>query len=335
MYKIISLFILLVALFACNTNTNQPNQPNDVVVTTMPKELADINARIDKDPINSALFYERAKYYQNIRDLNAALRDMQYAIQYDSTQAPYYLTISDLYLQLNQTGKTKTSLEKCLTVDVNNTDAMLKLAELYFYVKKYEESIRYINDALKVNQYISKAYFLKGMNYKEIGDTTKAVSSMITATEQDPDYYAAYLELGVLHAIKKNKIAISYYDNALRINSRSTDALYNKGKFYQDIKEWDNATRIYTELLAVDPKYKYAHYNLGAIALSKKDYDNSLRFFTNAINSDPNYAQAFYARGTAYFQKGDRLHAKVDYQMAIQVDPKFQAAYDALAEIAK
>src|SRR6185369_1058886 len=148
-----------------------------------------------------------------------------------------------------------------------NVDAMLKLAELYFYVKKYDKSIEYINMALKINKYNAKAYFMKGMNYKEIKDTAKAISSMQTAVEQDQTYYNAYMQLGILNAAQKNPLAVQYYKNALRIQPNSTEAWYDIGKYYQDVMDWTQASEAYATLLKIDPKYKNAFYNLGVINL--------------------------------------------------------------------
>jgi len=330
----LSLFILIVLCAACG-NTKKTDDQTSVQPVNTPKELQELNEKIKTDSTNAALYYARAKYKINIREFNDALVDMSYVMKYDSVRPEYYLTISDLYLSGNNTRRSKEALEKCLVIDPKNTEAMLKLAELYFYVKKYQESIDNINNALKINEHIAKAYFLKGMNYKEIGDTTKAISSMNTATEQDPEYYAAYMELGALHAAKKNALALSYYDNAIRIDPKSVEAVYGKGKFYQDIKDWNNAIKMYGELLKMKPDYKYAHYNLGAIALVNKRVDDAITYFTKAIADDAKYPEAYFARGTSYVQKGDKAKAREDYKMAVELNPNYEAAQDALAEIGK
>ena len=214
-----------------------------------------------------------------------------------AAKAKYYLTLSDIYFVANKTSKTKEALEKSIILDPANTDALMKMAELYLYVQKHQESIDYINTVLKLDQYNAKAYFMKGMNYKEIGDTSKAISSMQTAVEQDPEYYAAYMQLGILHAAQKNPLAIDYYNNALKINSGSIEAHYGKAKFYQDIKEWKRAIIAYEELLQNDADNKYAHYNLGVIyLLDLKLYDSALKQFDEAIKSDPQYADAYKAK---------------------------------------
>ena len=55
------------------------------------------------------------------------------------------------------------------------------------------------------------------MKYKDLGDTAKAISSMQTAVEQDQQYYNAYMQLGILCAAQRNKLAVDYYKNALKV----------------------------------------------------------------------------------------------------------------------
>ena len=334
-FRYLVLIAITSCVFGCGNVKKETDQQTSIQTVSTPKELQELNEKILKDSTNATLYYTRSKYYITVRDFIAAELDLSRVMKLDSMKPEYYITLSDIYLYGNHTSKSKSSLEKCLSLDPKNTDAMLKLAELYFYVKKYEESIKYINDALKVNTYLSKAYFLKGMNFKELGDTAKAISSMVTATEQDPEYYTAYVEIASLYAAKKNDLAISYFDNALRIDPKSTEALCAKGEFFQDVKEYDNAIKTYNAVLKLDPKYKYAHYNLGAIDLINKKYDTAIIHFTDAISSDGKYAQAYYARATCYLQKNDNAKAKLDYQLAAEADPAFQPAKDALQAIGK
>lgn len=332
--KYFTISIITAFSVSCSTTTPSADKSPALTITT-PKQLQEVGERIKNDSTNPALYFARANYFLSIQDYNAAMLDLSHAMKIDSTRSEYYLALSDLYMFTNKTSKSKASLESCLRVDPKNTDAMLKLAELYFYVKKYQESVNYINEALKIDKYISKAYFLKGMNFKEQGDTAKAISSMVTATEQDQQYYAAYLQLGILYAAKKDRLALNYYDNALRIDPKSSEALYNKGKFYQDLKDWSSAISNYEDLLKIEPHFKSAHYNLGAIALFQNKYDEAIKHFTDAINDDPKYLEAYFARATTYMQENNKSLAKADYKMAAQIDPSYVPAQNALKSLGK
>lgn len=332
-------FILLFAVqiflqVSCgNTTTSTPTTTADSVTAKIPEQLRAVNEQLQANPDNADLYHKRAQYYYENQRFSEGLADMLRAVNIDSTQAPYYITLSDLYFVNNQTSKTKSALEKCLQLDDKNTDAMLKLAELYLYVRKHEQSVQYINNALKLNKYNAKAYFMKGMNYKELGDTARAISSMQTAVEQDQQYYNAYMQLGMLCAATKNKLAAEYYKNAIKINP-SSEAQYSLAKYYQDTRQFDKALDTYNDLVTVHPKNINAFYNMGVIQLAElKKYDLAAHYFTTAISINPKYVEAYYGRGLSYQYAGNIKKAVADFEACIAIDPKFEPAMAALKQL--
>jgi tetratricopeptide (TPR) repeat protein len=120
---------------------------------------------------------------------------------------------------------------------------------------------------------------------------------------------------------------VQYFNNALKINPKSTEVVYMVGKFYQDTKKYGQAVDAYQKLLQMDPDNKHAYYNLGAIEyVASKDRKKAMSFFTNAINIDPQYAEAYLARGICYEDLKDIDNAIADYRMAAQYKPNYEDA---------
>lgn len=334
----LSLFIAGSMFVSCsNSNTKVETPVNtDSASINEPQELKQLNEQLKADPQNAELYHKRAQYYYSTGKFSQGLADMLVAVNTDSTKAAYFVTLSDLYFVDNQTAKTKAALEKSLRLDEKNIDAMLKLAELYLYVRNHEQSIKYINMALKQDKYNAKGYFMKGMNYKELGDTTRAISSMQTAVEQDQLYYHAYIQLGILCAARKNPLAPEYFKNALRIRQKSGEALYSLGKYYQDIEDFAKAMDTYNELVRIEDKNINAYYNMGVIQLvNLKKYELAIDYFSTAIKIAPKYVQAYYGRGLSYQAIGNMKLAIADYQACMDINPKFEPAYSALKDLGK
>lgn len=295
-------------------------------------ELKKLNEMLKADPNNSSLYYRRGKAYLAFKDLDAAIEDANRALKIDSLKTDsFYILLTDASFTAGKTRQAKEALERCIKNIPTSTKAYLKLAEMYFYVKKYQESINNINSALKLDPTIALGYFLKGMCYKESGDTALAVSSMQTACEQDDKYYDAFVELGNLYAAKKSALCIEYFNNALRINPKSTEVIYFVGKFYQDTKRIPQAVDAYNKLLSVDKKNKHALYNLGAINYTYlKNLEKAKEYFTRAIDADADYAEAYLARGICFEDLKELTDAEADYKMAVQAKTNFDPAIEHL-----
>ncbi len=323
-YIISSIFLTLIVFSSCGNHqeTSKVKKNTDTSSAT----LESINERLRDKPGSADLYEVRAKYYLNSKDPNTALADINRALKIDSTKAEYYLTLANIYFVINKTGGSKAALDKCHRLDPKNQECIMKLAELYFYVRKYQESLNYLDEALKLDQYNAKAYFMKGMNFKESGDTTKALSSMQTAVEQDNNYYNAYMQLALICSAQHNRLAEDYYENAIRIQPQSIEALYDFAKLYQDEKNYPKAVELYNKMLLIDKKNFDAYFNLGVISVNTKAYPDAIRYFSTAIGADPKNARGFYGRGYCYQTMGDVQNAAADYRYTLTLDPNFEPA---------
>lgn len=330
-----SVIALLLVVAACNS-PKQPNAVSNKIATNIPKELALLNEQILKNNKNPDLYHARAKYFVEHGDAKSAADNMKVVMMLDSSKSDYFVTLADAYFLTNQTSQTKYNLERAVAKDEKNINALIKLAELYLYVRKNEISIEYANKVLKIDKNYAKAYFVKGMNFKELGDTAIAISSFVTATELDQEYYHAYVQLGLLCAAKKNPIAVAYYSNALNLNPKSEEVYYNLGMYYMDNKEFNKAIENFTTLTQINPNNREAYFNLGYIHFNYLNVkDQAKKYFTQAINVDPNFERAYYMRGYVLETLGDIGNAKKDYEKALSIYPQYELAAKGLERVSK
>jgi tetratricopeptide (TPR) repeat protein len=345
MIKFRSIFFLIISItvFSCSSEKKQEDKEEMKSVKTdsllekiNSPELKAVNEALKKDPENDSLYRERAMLYVRFQIFEEAVGDALRAVNIDSANAKNYVTLADVYFANNKTRYAKETLESTVKKFPKSTEALLKLGELFFLVRQYENAITQINSALKIDENLAHAYYLKGSVFKEMGDTTKAISSMQTAIEQDNKYYDAFVSVGVLYASRRNPLAFEYYDNALRIRPNDETVLYNKAKLYQDMNKIAESEAIYDKLLATNKNNSKVLYNLGAISLDKKkDANKAVDYFSKAIASDPKYTEAYFARGLSFEMLKDISNAKADYNMCLQITPNYEPAIDALNALQK
>ena len=282
-----TIFLLaLLLVVSCNDAKN----PNDIRDDINAKEdslnsnqgstLEALNKELIKNPNDSYLYYKRALEHQRIKVVDDALADVNRAIGLDSTNADYLLLKAQLLFNKGKGLDAKAIIEKNIGVNPDHINSHLWLAELHLYTNQNIESIKSINNALKVDIYNAKAYYLKGLNYKYVGDTATAVTSFQTAVEQDPDYYDAYMQLGLIYAAAGDPLAVAYYNNAITVNPKSIEAIYNRSLYLQNNNDIEMAKQGYRSISKIDPKYQQSYYNLGYIKLViEEEYDSAIVFF--------------------------------------------------------
>jgi len=325
-------------LFSCNTDGSSPKEivlqnkkADSISIQLNSPELKAVNAELVNDPNNPDLYQKRAKVYLALKQVEEAINDSKLAIRLDTTQVQYYNTLVDAYFAQNNTRLAKELLLIIEKKFPENTEALLKLGELYYLVRQYQNAINYVNKTLKIDESIARAYYMKGSIYRESGDTALAISSLETAIEQDNRYEDAFYDLGVIYAARKNALGLDYYNSALKINPDNSNTRYARAKLYQDLGKTNEAIFEYKAIASEYKTCDQCYYNLGAIYLEiKKDNAQALENFTKAITINPAYVEAYFARGFTYFKMKNKESAKADYNMCLKLQPNYEAAIDGL-----
>lgn len=332
------LFIAL-ALFVV-VSCGETTQKNENASQSSPQqgtsEIQKLSDVIAADSLNPESYYLRSKLYLGGFEVNKALADINKAIQLDNKNSDYFVVLSDIYLAMNRIPNCLDALKKAEELDGTNNNALLKLSEIYLILKDYDKSFAYANKALDLEQLNPKAHFTRGYAYMELGDTTLAIRSFEAASNQDPNYFEAFIELGILYAAQGNALAAQYFQTAARIKPDRSEAYYLLGMFYQNQENIPKAVETYEKLLTIDPEYKEAHYNLGYINLVyTNDFEKAVSYFTTAITLDPKYTDAIFNRGYSYELMGDFSKARIDYQKALEVTPNYERAIEGLNRLDK
>jgi len=332
-FKKIALFILVAFLFV---NCKPKNTTKDNIANTPVDQIAVLTDKISKDANNAILFNSRAKLYLTVNKVNEALSDISKAIQIDEKNVDYYLTLSDIYLAMGQINKCQNALDKALSLSPENAETYVKLSELNLYLKNFDLTLQNANRAIEIQELTPKAFFIKGFAYKEAGDSTKAVRNFLKTIEIEPEYYDAYMQLGLMFSNRKNKVAIDYFNSALNIKPKSIETFYALGMYQQENGNPDEAIKAYKSIIAIDPKYKEAYYNIGYVYLEyKENYKEAIKSFTDAITVNKDYAEAYYNRGYTYELMKNFDKAKSDYKMALQIRTNYQKAIEGMNRLDK
>jgi tetratricopeptide (TPR) repeat protein len=335
----------LLALHSCDGSTLKTTGDTTLSeserdsVAQLDSVLRALNQRIMDNPNDFSAYLDRASYWGDRELYPKAFEDILRAIGIDSTQATIYELRGDLYFKQQKVKEAYDDYSTCVRRDSLYVKGLLKKTGIDIVLGNYEIARGQLNTAIRVNEYEPEAYYLRGRLYKTMGDTNLASSSYKTAIEVDPDYYDAYVEVGLLYAAKKNDLAKEYYSSAIGIRPRSVEAWYNKAMFLQEtgFKKKDRYTEAfacYDSILHIDPKFVAAHFNKGYVFLEYlQQYDSAAKYFSNAVTIFPEYYQAYYNRGLCNESLNKRKEAESDYRQALALKPDYTDAAIALGRI--
>lgn len=337
---LVSILSILFFISCGNGASKTPDAEMDTLSDTLVTidSMAYFNKQISMNPTSSMLRYQRGFYELGKGELEKSKIDLEEAIRLDSSNLAAHLLYGNLQLSLTNLKKSKFHYEYILDRDTSNTGAYIGMAKLNSLLDNFANADRYISLALKFDPYLAEAYFVRGIIYRSDYYTTGresswdiAMSSFQTTVEQDPDYYSAYIAMGVMQDQEQSDLALEYYNSALDIYPESTEALYNVGMFHQTREQLNEAMAAYQKINKIDSTWADPYYNQGYIhLLYTGELDSSIYFFEKATNLDPTYFQAYNNLGLAYETKGDLENAKKSYQRAIEANPEFKLAKDNL-----
>lgn len=165
------------------------------------------------------------------------------------------------------------------------------------------------------------------INRRDVVPSADAVQFFTEAIRQNPNA-DDYLSRGIAWKARgENDIAISDYNECIRLDPLRSDAWSNRGNAWNDKGEYDNAIADFNEAIRLDPQFAYAYNGRGIAWGSQGEWDKAIAEFTETIRLDPHYADAYRNRGDGWRLKAEHQKAIDDYSEAIRLDSGFSIAF--------
>ena len=289
--------------------------------------------------------YETASKHYELEDLsNVYIQDLQKKLV--------------AFVNANYLSKASVIAKKIIDLDITNQKAWLiyladaKLKKKSFLFKEFEKLelkeqyniinfIYYNNGQIKQNNDIAKAFFdiIKGSEINEINPI------------QEYDFLLFYLTL------------------ALNFNPTFNEALFFKANFYQQIKNYEMAEKIYQKIIVTSPLYLEARQNIAFNKIEKgnieeaekililliqnnqgkerliisladfyritKQYDKAILHYTDVIesmnNNNEKLWRTLYMRGICFERKNQWVKAEKDFLYALELEPDIPQVLNYLA----
>jgi tetratricopeptide (TPR) repeat protein len=164
--------------------------------------------------------------------------------------AAQYLAMS--YLQLDDTENAIKAYKSAFQIDPYRDDIHLKLGNLYFSQKKYEDARAEYAEAVRLNPSTVNRYSL-GQAYIEQGRFSDAETQYNEIQRLTPREAGGYLGMGLAYSRQgKHEEAIRQFKQAISLDEDLYDAYTQMGYSYADVGDMESAQNMVETLERLD-----------------------------------------------------------------------------------
>lgn len=311
------------------------------------------------EPEESLPYVKLAKYYEQVGQIDQALKALQDAIKvFDHWWN--YLQLGDFYLRQADIEAALLAYEQSLQMNPQNTDLNIKIGKVLWQLGREADAKKYWYQALQFAETNIYTYIKVGEIFLQYNLIEEAEEVFLRAIDRfqllgdqsiEPGLSQIYEKIGLLYLEKRPLYAIECFTKADQIQARSKSSLYlglwelSQGQLNLATKYWTQSNLLEGDdleaVLFLTVVQGLRGEILGSLKQELAPLDQYLtgeqwelmhKFFSyfpgihdlkNQEETTPEAAREKYEIGMAFFQRGDLNLARDYLSQAIQLDPHY------------
>jgi len=283
---------------------------------------------------------------QGVKEVQAAIRFFQDALQKDHNFALAYTGVADASLIMFKESKDSLWAQKALMAAQQAERLNPKLAEVHLSLGsafsvtgKTEEAISELKRALAFAPNSDEANRRLGDAYKSIGRKPEANAAYQNAVDANPYYWYNHNTLGSAYFLfGDSEKALQEYLRVAELAPDNAIGYLNMGAVYFRQGKWAQSIPVFQRALALSPAAD-TYSNLGTAYFFLKHFDDAIQMFQKATELSPKDESVMGNLADAYRGAGKAEQANATYDRAIalcyrqlQVNPR---SADTMADLAR
>lgn len=328
--SIISIAVFLLPFWGCQ---EKENSQREELLQKPPYKIFSDSLR--EYPKRVDLYLSRALLFSqnNFHELATPDYKKAWELQPDETCG---MELSANLMMTNDTLGALSILNTCKNKFPDNETFYKRLSEIYIAIGKPAEALAEYDALLARDSANFTAYFEKGLVELQIKDTLKAIRSLEHSYALQPTMNTA-LTLANIYSLRMDPRVLTLCDAVLSRDSltKNTDALFLKGIYYSDKKQFDKAIRMFDGCINNDWTFTDAYIEKGLVHFEQKKWEEALKIFEKATNVSSTNADAYYWLGRTYESMGKATEASENYRVALSLEPDFHEATQHLEMLGK
>jgi len=322
-------WLCVTGLWIAGCNSNTPDTPASLLSRP---PYAGITDSIEAAPQQADLYLVRAVRLSQNNQHELATADYKKAWELQPTESTALQYVSNLLLAEEPEEAVKL-LKTCIEKYPASTEFRRRLSEVYAQGGHSEEALEQYDQLLAQDSLNFETWFEKGTLMVQLKDTPAAIAAMERAYQLQPITYTGK-PLAELYAATLDPKVLALADSLISHDSTATnDALFLKGTYYSDTKQYRKALDLFEACIRRDWKFTDAYIEKGIVLYEQKQYKPALDVFAMAAQVSNTNADAYYWMARCQEATGQTEEALDNYRRAFSLDRGFVEARDAIRRL--
>ena len=276
--------------------------------------------------------------------------------------------IIDYYLDVQQTGMTRTAIEWAEAQHPGSNSFKIREARLLTQEAKYNQALKILNDLDEVEKGNEELYYAKAdiyslmdkhqeaidaykkvldtaerpeeilssiaYEYESLNDYPNALRYLTKALELQPESEDLIQETAFFFELTGHEEeAIEFFGNFLDRHPYSKFAWFNLGIFYSNVELYEKAIQAYEFVVAIDDEFASAYFNMANAYTNMHQYRKAISLYEETLKLEKPDAITFCYIGESWENLDDLEKALVYYNRALDLDDKLADAWGGVARI--
>jgi serine/threonine-protein kinase len=261
--------------------------------------------------------------YQNPDSLERATKLFQSAIDADPKFAEAYASLGEAYWRHYEETKDPQWVDRAIQTcnEAVKLDDQLSrvhstLGLIYSGTGRDANAVREFKRAIELDATNDTAARGLGASFESLKEPSKAEAAYKQAIEVRPDYWGGYHELARFYYRQGDLNAAAHgFEREIQLAPDNTRAYTDLGGIYYLQGRYPAARDLYLTSIKIQPNYR-AYSNLGTLEFFQHNYKNAAANFVAALKLNDSDGRVWRNLGASYFWSGERDKAREAYQRA-------------------
>ncbi len=289
---------------------------------------------IELDADNDDAQYGMGLVHMKMMNWKDAISALEKAVALNPEHSDAYFQIASAHQKLEEFDKATEAYKKFIATNPSQPfDAYNRLGLCQMELKQYSEAVTSFREALKGNPADMDITFKMAQSYDKSGQTERAAEIYYKLAEMNPKAAWGYYNtiLNMYNSAKMPEKAAEAAKKMVELNPNDSDALYNLGFMFVQMKKYNEAIETLDKVLALNPGMEYAHLNISFSYYSLKQYKKAIEAYTKTVELFPENPDAWMFLGMSHMQLKAWAKAVEPLNKSIEIRPESGNAYYNLA----